>query len=134
MMILFLHTVPIPIVTVTLLGDQTLDQLSPTLLCSVTTVRGVNSSINIVWYSSNGTRLQRVNDAIPAITNNLYVYMDTYMVSSQLSIGFDGKVYSCEAVIDSDPVIRTNNTIVLNVIGEMCMQTWSVCICMCLHR
>ena len=130
----FLHTVPIPIVTVTLLGDQTLGQLSPTLLCSVTTVRGVNSSINIVWYSGNGTELQRVNDAKPAITNNSYVYMDTYRVSSQLNIDLNGKVYTCEAVIDSDPVIRTNNTITLDVIGEMCMQMWFVCIRMCLHR
>ena len=133
-MILFLHSVPIPIVTVTLLGGQTLGQLSPTLLCSVTTVRGVNSNVDIVWYSSNGTRLQRVNDATPMIVDNSKVYMDTYMVSSQLSIGFDGKVYLCEVVIDSDPVIRTNNTIALDVIGEMYMQTWSVCICMCLHR
>ena len=134
MMTLFLHTVPIPIVTVTLLGDQTLGQVSPTLLCSVTTVRGVNSNVDIVWYSSNGTRLQRVNDATPMIMDSSKVYMDTYMISSQLSIGFDGKVYLCEAVIDSDPVIRTNNTITLDVIGEMYMQTWFVCICMCLHR
>ena len=122
MMNFFLHTVPFPTVTV-ILNNQKLGQLSPTLLGSVTTVRGVNSTINIVWYSGNGTELQRVNDATPAITNNSYVYMDTYRVSSHLSIDLNGKVYSCEAVINSDPVIRANNTITLDVIGEMCIQT-----------
>ena len=122
MMNFFLHTVPIPTVTVTL-NNQILGQLSPTLQGSVTTVRGVNSSINIVWYSGNGTELKRVNDAMPAVTNNSYVYMDIYRVSSQLSIDLNGKVYSCEAVINTDPVIRTNNTITLDVIGEMYIQT-----------
>ena len=122
----FLHTVPIPTVNVTLLGDQTLDQLSPTLQCSVITVRGVNSNVDIVWYSSNGTRLQRVNDATPMIMDYSKVYIDTYVVSSQLSIDFDGNVYLCEAVIDSDPKIRTNNTIALDVIGEMHIQTYSM--------
>ena len=83
--------------------------------CSMTTVRGVNSSINIVWYSGSGTELQRVNGTTPTITNNLYVYMDTYRVSSQLNIDLNGKAYSCEAEIDSDPVIRNNNIISLDV-------------------
>ena len=116
----FLHTVPIPTVTVTLL-NRTLGSSSPVLQCEVTTVRGINSTVDIVW--SNGTELDRVH-AKPVTVNNLNIYMETYMVSSQLTTESDGDVFSCEAVINSDPVIRSSSTTTLDVIGEICIQTY----------
>ena len=114
----FLHTVPIPTVTVTLLNRR-LDSSSPPMLqCEVTTVRGINSTVDIVW--SNGTELDRVR-ATPMTMNNLSIYVVTYTIAQQLTIELDGAVYSCEAVINSDPVVRTNNTITLDVIGEICI-------------
>ena len=113
----FLHTVPIPTVTVTLL-NRTLGNPSPMLQCEVTTVRGINSTVDIVW--SNGTELDRVC-ATPATMNNLSIYMETYMISPQLTVELDGEVFSCEAVINSDPVVRSINTTTLDVIGEICI-------------
>ena len=114
----FLHTVPIPTVTVTLL-DWTLGASSLMLQCEVTTVRGINSTVDIVW-SNDTEELDRVSTP-PMIVNNLKVYMVTYVITQNLTTELDGAVYSCEAVINSDPVVRSINTATVDVIGEMCI-------------
>ena len=97
----FLHTVPNPTVTVTLL-DWTLGASSLMLQCEVTTVRGINSTVDIVW-SNDTEELDRVSTP-PMIVNYFNVYMVTYMITQNLTTELDGVVYSCEAVINSDLV------------------------------
>ena len=116
-MINLLYTVPTPDVNVTLSGDQTLGQ-SSTVLCEVTTVRGVNSTVDIRLSSSNDTVVD-MNDAIPDMSmDSSRVYRLRYLIPS-LSIDLDGEVYTCEVVINSEPLVRNTNSITLNVTGKI---------------
>ena len=98
------------------IGNQTLGQPF-TLECNVTTVRGIICRVDIVW-SSDGTELERVEGVnINSMTSSTAVYTDTYTISL-LTTSDDDKVYQCEVVINSDPLLKANDDIVLNVIGK----------------
>ena len=97
----------------TALSNQRVGQ-SLTLQCEVTTVRGITSRVDIVW-SSDGTELERMSGVIATTP---LVYTDSYNISL-LNTTDDGRVYECEAVINSSPsAIATDNNITLDVIGE----------------
>ena len=98
----------------TALNDQTVGQ-SLTLQCEVTTVRGITSRVDIVW-SSNGTELERTNNASSTTMNNSLVYKDTYIIS-QLSTTDDGRVVQCEVVINASPPVMATDNITLDVMG-----------------
>ena len=88
-----------------------------TLECNVTTVRGISSSVDIVW-SSDGTKLERVEGVnISLMTSSTAVYTDIYTISL-LTTSDDDKVYQCEVVINSNTTVTTNNSITLDVTGE----------------
>ena len=115
-MLLFNTLVPTPIVSVTNTSTQTVGQ-SLTLQCEVTTVRGINSRVDIVW-SSNGTELQRMDNVSSATVGDSLLYTDSFTISL-LSTIHDGGVYECEAVINSSPSATTAmDNITLGVIGE----------------
>ena len=57
-------------------NTQTVGQ-SLTLQCEVTTVRGITSSVDIVW-SSGGTELERTNNVSSTTMDNSLVYTDSY--------------------------------------------------------
>ena len=115
----FLYTVPTPDVRITFPGGQMLGRSSPTLLCEVTTVRGVNSSVDIRMSNSSGTELNRTVNAIPeVITDRSIVYRFYYLIPL-LTIDLDDEVYTCEVVINSDPVITNTNSITLNVTSKI---------------
>ena len=117
-MLLFNTLVPTPTVSVTNTSTQTVGQ-SLTLQCEVTTVRGINSRVDIVW--SNGTELQRMDNVSSATMGDSLLYIDSYTISL-LSTTHDGGVYECEAVINSSPSATTAmDNITLGVIGEYFM-------------
>ena len=89
---------------------------SLTLQYEVTTVRGITSRVDIVW-SSDGTELDRTNSVSSTTMDDSLVYTDSYTIS-QLSTSDDGRVIQCEVVINTSPLVRANDNIVLNVIGE----------------
>ena len=95
--------------------DRTLGASSVMLQCEVTTVRGINSTLDIVWY--NGA--EELNRISPMIVNNVNVYMETYTIAQNVTTELNGSVYSCEAVINSDPVVRSIDNTTLDVIGEI---------------
>jgi len=86
------------------------------LECSVTTVRGITSTINFVW-SSNGTVLKEEDKLTADFTvQNLDIYTDTYIIS-QLSVIDDGSTYQCEVVIEGSPPVTATNNVTLDVTG-----------------
>jgi len=109
------NTVPIPNVTVTAPNTQTVGQ-SLTLECSVTSMRGITSRVDIIW--SNGTEPEKMMEGVnvSSTTNNSVVYTDTYNIS-QLSTTDDGREYHCEVVINTSPPVMATNSITLDVIG-----------------
>ena len=100
---------------VTAPNTQTVGQ-SLTLECSVTTVRGITSTVDIIW-SSDGTQLERMEGVnVSSTTDNSVVYTDTYNIS-QLSTTVDGREYQCEAVINTSPPVMANYSVTLDVMG-----------------
>ena len=114
---LLYFVVPSPTVNVTALNTQTVGQ-SLTLQCEVTTVRGITSRVDIVW-SSNDIVLRRINDTIATTMDNSLVYTDSYNIS-QLSTTDDGRVISCEVVINTNTSLMVSNNFTLSVDGEYC--------------
>ena len=116
-MLLLNISVPTPTVSVTALNTQTVGQ-SLTLQCEVTTVRGITSRVDIVW-SSDGTVLRSINGATAPMGNPL-IYIDSYNISL-LNTSHDGRVYECQAVINSSPSEMATDDITLDVIGKHLM-------------
>ncbi|XP_065911365.1 uncharacterized protein [Dysidea avara] len=106
-------TMPTPNITFNTLSTQTVSQ-SLTLKCSVTTVRGITSRVDIIW-SSDGTELERMEGVnISSTTGNSVVYTDTYYIS-QLNTTDDGREYQCEVVINTSPPVMANDSVTLDV-------------------
>ena len=107
--------VPTPNVTVTLPNIQMVGQ-PLTLECSVTTVRGITSRVDIIW-SSDGLELERMEGVnINSTTDNSVVYTDTYTIP-RLSTTDNGTVYQCEVMINTDPPVIADNRVTLDVIS-----------------
>ena len=87
-----------------------------TLKCSVTTVRGITSRVDIIW-SSDGTELDRIEGGnVSSTTDNSVVYTDTYNIS-QLNTTDDGREYQCVVVINTSPPVMANDSVTLDVMG-----------------
>ena len=109
--------VPISDVDVTAPNTQIVGQ-SLTLECSVTTVRGITSRVDIVWSSDDDLQLKRTESvSVNYSMNNLVVYTDRYSIS-QLSTSDENRAYQCEVVINSDPLSSASGNITLNVTGK----------------
>ena len=96
-------------------SNQTVGQ-PLTLVCDVTTVRGITSRVDIVW-SSDITEVERVEGVnISSITSSTAMYTDTYTISL-LRTSDDDKVYQCEVVINSNISVIADDNVTLDVIG-----------------
>ena len=119
---LFCVLVPTSVVSITppvtqMVGDPL------TLRCNGTTVRGITSSVDIVW-SNGGTVLRRMNGTTPTtVGNSLLVYTDS-LNFPQLSTTDDSRVIQCEVVINTSPSVMATDNITLDVTGEYCMTLY----------
>ena len=94
-----------------------------TLQCDMTTVTGIVSTVDIIW-SSGSTKLDRMNNTNPNITNDLVVYSDSYTIN--LTTLYHGIEIRCEVVINiPDTPVRDDAIIVLNVIGKSSSVVYS---------
>ena len=98
-------------------NTQTVGQ-SLALQCKVTTVRGITSSVDIVWSSG-----ERMDDVSSTTMGNSLVYTDSYTIS-QLSTTDDGRVIQCEVVINTSPSVMATDSITLDVTGKYCMTLY----------
>ena len=88
---------------------------SLTLLCKVTTVKGITSRVDIVW-NSDDVELKRTSGILSSTMDKSLVYTDSYTIS-QLSATDDGRVIQCEVVINTNPSVMATGSITLHVIG-----------------
>ena len=108
-------TVPIPTVSVNIPTTQTVGQ-SLTLKYKVTMVRGITSSVDIMWRRKGGTF--DTTHVTPTTTmRSLLVYRGFYTIS-QLSTFDDGVIYEYRLIVRRLPRIKTNGSIRLNVTGK----------------
>ena len=107
--------VPTPAVSVTAPNTQIVGQ-SLTLQCEVTTVRGITSSVDIVW-SSGGTVLRRMNGVSLTTMDSSLVYTESYTLSTLSEVN-NGNMIQCEVVINTSPSVIATDSITLDVTGE----------------
>ena len=80
-----------------------------TLQCTVTTVRGITSGVDIVWRSGGAVvqRMSNVTLELNTMSTSL-VYSDTYTISP-LTTSDDGSRFQCEVVINSSPPVMASS-------------------------
>ena len=103
------------------LGNDTMNGLtigdSLTLDCTATAVRGISSSVDIIW-TTGGRVVRRVNNIMPDMGNDSAItYTDTFEISSLSAID-NGRVYQCTVVINASPQVFSSDRITLSVSGE----------------
>ena len=125
--------VSIPFVQITLFGNDALDMFDnetlanetlsdftigdPLMLdCTITAVRGISSSVDIVW-TTGGREVRRVNDTMAEIVNGSAIYTDSFEISSLSAID-NGRIYQCLVVINANRPIFSSSQITLNFPGE----------------
>ena len=102
--------VPTPNVLVTALNNQQVGD--PLLLeCNVTTVRGITSSVDIVW-STNDEAVISDNNTLKETVDNLVLHSNTYRSRLSLSKEDDNTKYQCSVEIDTDPLISKASTLI----------------------
>ena len=122
---MFAILVPTPTINVTTFNTQIVGQ-SLTLLCEVTTVRGITSRVDIVW-NRGGTELERMNNVPSTTMDNSLVYTDYYNIS-QLNTTDDDGVIQCGVVINANPLVMAIDNIILNVTGKYMLNKNSLAV------
>ena len=85
-----------------------------TMECTMVAVRSITSRVDIVWYNNN-IAVRRVNNVTATLVNSTTaLYRDSFNISS-LTRHYDGSLYSCQAIIYSEPSLFINSSIRLNV-------------------
>ena len=70
------------------------------LQCNATIVRGITSTVDIIW-TTGDTQVRRVNNVTASSNiNSTSVYNDSFIIPS-LNISDIGKIYQCEVMINS---------------------------------
>ena len=80
---------------------------SLTMECTIVAVLGISSTLDIVWYVDGLTvEVRRVDNiiAMSIISSTAAVYRDSYVISS-LTTQHNGRLYSCQAVINDEPLL-----------------------------
>ena len=123
--ILYSYVVPIPFVQITTFDNETLENETLrnvtigdplTLDCTVTAVRGISSSVDIIW-TTGGRVVRRVDNITADIENDSAIYTDSFEISSLSTID-NGREYQCTVVINASPPVVSSDQIVLIFLGE----------------
>jgi len=89
---------------------------TPTLDCTVTAVRGISSSVNIVW-TTGGIELRRVDDITADVVNDSVIYTDSFEISSLSAID-NGREYQCTVMINATQPVNSSDQFILVLDGE----------------
>ena len=82
----------------------------PLLLeCIVTTVRGIISSVDIVW-STNGTEVGGAEDVSGEVVGNTVVYRNVYNSEISLWEHDNRTTYQCFVNIHTTPPVKANSS------------------------
>ena len=99
--------------SILIFSDQMLGQ-PLTLECRVRVENEMVSTIDIIWRSEN-IILETVEGV--TATNNSQEYVDTYNIT-QLSTEDNGRIYKCEAIVSTSPLVAVSDDILIDVTGE----------------
>ena len=118
------YIVPTPkSINVTAPNTQIVGQ-SLTLECSVTTVRGITSRVDIVWSSDDVELSKTENVNVTSRIDNMMEYTDVYIITLLKDTDIN-RTYQCEMVINSLPPVMVNSGVALNVTGKLVvLNTW----------
>ena len=89
---------------------------SLTLDCTVTAVRGISSSVDIIW-TTGGRVVRRVDNITADIENDSAIYTDSFEISSISAID-NGREYQCAVVINATQPIYSSDQFTLIFPGE----------------
>ena len=110
--------VPTPNVSITVHNDMIVGQPF-SLECIITTVRGINSQVNIIWSRGNDGEERTRENVNASITISSVMYRDYFNIS-QLTTDENGETYRCEVMINANPSVIANDSYTLHVIGKNC--------------
>ena len=102
--------------TVTAPSTQIVGQ-SLILECSVTTVRGISSRVDIEWSVGNRVLQSTEGADVTSTSSDFVVYTDFYNIS-QVSTLDDGRVYQCKVIINTIPQLMATDRTTLDVTGN----------------
>ena len=90
-----------PIITIEATAINSPEIYRPLILqCNATIVRGITSTVDIIWTTGN-TQVRRVNNVTASSNiNSSSIYNDSFIIPS-LNVSDIGSVYECEVVINS---------------------------------
>ena len=101
--------VPAPIVQVVAPCEQVVGQ-SLTLQCNIAAVSDIAATVDIIW-TTGDTEVRRVEDIQGSLINN---FTDFFTIPV-LSKSNNDQEYHCTVVINTNPPITGNDSVVLNV-------------------
>jgi len=111
-------TVPTPNVSIIVAHDDILVGQPFSLECIITTVRGINSQVNIIWSKgSDNEELKRENVSANVTMFSSVMYRD-YLNISQITTDDDNETYRCEIIINSSSPVTASDNYTLHVIGK----------------
>ena len=84
--------------------------------CNVTTIRGISSSVDIIWTTEDRT-IRKINNITADIVNDSAIYTDSFEISSLSAID-NGRNFQCIGVINAKKPVNNTDQITLNFRGE----------------
>ena len=104
-------------VTITAPSNQIVGQ-SLILECSITTVRGITSRVDIEWSAGN-VILQKTEEIGSTLIVNDSVLYEMFYNITQVSTLDDGRVYQCKVIINANPQLTATDNVTLDVTGKL---------------
>ena len=87
-----------------------------TLDCTVTAVRGISSSVDIIW-TTGSRKIRRVDNITADMENDSAIYTDSFEISS-LSAFNNGREYQCTVAINANQPVYNSDQITLIFAGK----------------
>ena len=87
-----------------------------TLDCAASAVRGISSSVNIIW-TTGGRVVRRVDDITADRVNDSAIYTDSFEISSLSAID-NGREYQCTVMINATQPVNNSDQFVVILDGE----------------
>ena len=107
-----------PIIAVEAMITSIAEIYQPLVLqCNATIVRGITSTVDIIWTIDN-TQVRRVNNVMASShINSSSIYTDSFIIPS-LNISDIGSVYECEALVNSGLPASAKTDVIIPIPGK----------------
>ena len=98
-----------------------------TVYCTVTAIRGISSSVDIIW-TTGGRVVRRVDNITADIEqNDSTIYTDSFKISSLSAID-NGREYQCTVVINAHQPVNSSDQITITFPGEYIHNYMYTCV------